>query len=102
MKNIEKCIACLNCRMDNIERQMCCAIRCVNSTLNSNVVLGDLEPSNSIGKNGCIYIQLKGGIFYKKSNNNWDLIGVLEPLIIDGGDRVRYIGRDSKCQHKLN
>ncbi|MEG2310891.1 MAG: hypothetical protein RSB76_02770 [Clostridia bacterium] len=96
------CIACLNDRINNLEKQMCCLINIINSTESSNILVGYVEPLCNKCRNGTIYIQLKGGVFYKAYNNKWNIIGTLEPLIVDGGESLWYKGGINKCQHKSN
>ncbi|MEG2348112.1 MAG: hypothetical protein RSB67_00500 [Clostridia bacterium] len=87
MKNINDCIYCLNCKIESLENRINCILSLLEHCTNSNIIIDNYLPSKDIGKIGDIYIQLKGGVFYIKNNGNWDIIGTLEPLIVDGGDR---------------
>lgn len=89
MNNINNYISCLNNRVNNLEKDLNCVI-CVLSNLdsNKNLLVGYEKPDIELGKDDNLYIQLKGGIFYKKNNNIWNIIGILEPLIIDGGENI--------------
>ncbi|MEG1010055.1 MAG: hypothetical protein RSE41_09110 [Clostridia bacterium] len=88
MRNFDNCITCLDCRINNLENELNCVITLLNTIGSNTLNVGYNTPIDTLGNENSLYIQLKGGIFYKKNNNKWNVVGILEPLIVDGGDKA--------------